>query len=63
MIYDRDIDKDVTFDSEDMWGASLHLKEVRRVSEQDISEINSWRDISSPLSSTSLDYNEKWIST
>ena len=55
MIYDRDIDKDVTFDSEDMWGASLHLKEVRRVSEQDISELNSWRDISSPLSMQNID--------
>ncbi|KAG5081038.1 hypothetical protein JHK86_005103 [Glycine max] len=55
MIYDGDIDKDVTSGSEDMWGASLHLREVRRVSEQDISELNSWRDISSPLSMQNID--------
>ncbi|KAK7385508.1 hypothetical protein VNO78_31230 [Psophocarpus tetragonolobus] len=55
IIYDGDIDKDVTSGSEDMWGASLHLREVRRVSEQDISEINSWRDISSPLSLLNID--------
>ncbi|XP_020236797.2 uncharacterized protein LOC109816274 [Cajanus cajan] len=55
IIYDGDIDKDVTSGSEDMWGASLHLREVRRVSEQDISEINNWRDISSPLSLQNID--------
>ncbi|KAG5052737.1 hypothetical protein JHK87_004935 [Glycine soja] len=55
MIYDGDIDKDVTSGSEDMWGASLHLREVRIVSEQDISELNSWRDISSPLSMQNID--------
>ncbi|TKY56445.1 dentin sialophosphoprotein [Spatholobus suberectus] len=55
MIYDGDIDKDVTSGSEDMWGASLHLREVRRVSEQDISEVNSWRDICSPLSLQNID--------
>eukprot|EP00256_Glycine_max_P066607 XP_025981202.1 uncharacterized protein LOC102666693 [Glycine max] len=55
MIYDGDIDKDVTSGSEDMWGASLHSREVRRVSEQDISELNSWRDISSPLSMQNID--------
>ncbi|XP_047149595.1 uncharacterized protein LOC124821712 [Vigna umbellata] len=55
IIYDGDIDKDVTSGSEDMWGASLHSREVRRVSEQDISELNSWRDISSPLSLQNID--------
>lgn len=55
IIYDGDIDKDVTSGSEDMWGASLHLREVRRVSEQDISELNSWRDLASPLSVQNMD--------
>ncbi|KAK7372074.1 hypothetical protein VNO80_05443 [Phaseolus coccineus] len=55
IIYDGDIDKDVTSGSEDMWGASIHSREVRRVSEQDISELNSWRDISSPLSLQNID--------
>ncbi|RDX64403.1 hypothetical protein CR513_57045, partial [Mucuna pruriens] len=55
IIYDGDIDKDVTSGSEDMWGGSLHLREVRRVSEQDLSEVNSWRDIASPLSLQNID--------
>ncbi|KAL2317515.1 hypothetical protein Fmac_031391 [Flemingia macrophylla] len=55
VIYDGDIDKDITSGSEDMWGASLHSREVRRVSEQDISEINNWKDISSPLSLQNID--------
>ncbi|KAK7321339.1 hypothetical protein VNO77_31888 [Canavalia gladiata] len=55
MIYDGDIDKDVTSGSEDMWGASLHSREVRRVSEQDISEVNNWRDIGSPMCLHNID--------
>ncbi|XP_061347126.1 uncharacterized protein LOC133292707 [Gastrolobium bilobum] len=40
-VYDGDIDKEVTSGSKDMWGASLHSREVRGVSsEQDISEVN-----------------------
>ncbi|CAJ1970619.1 unnamed protein product [Sphenostylis stenocarpa] len=55
VIYDGDIDKDVTSGSEDMWGASIHSRDVRRISEQDISEVHSWRDISSPLSLQNID--------
>ncbi|KAJ1378552.1 hypothetical protein SESBI_47734 [Sesbania bispinosa] len=55
MVYDGDIDKDVTSSSEDMWGASYHSREVCGVSEQDISEANNWRDISSPISLPNID--------
>ncbi|RYR47010.1 hypothetical protein S83_022816 [Arachis hypogaea] len=48
VLYDGDVDRDVTSGSEDMWGASLHARERRRVSEQDISELSHWREISSP---------------
>ena len=55
IIYDGDIDRDVTSGSEDMWGASLHAREVRRVSEQDISEVNNWKDIAFPNSLQNID--------
>ncbi|KAK7300970.1 hypothetical protein RJT34_11824 [Clitoria ternatea] len=53
IIYDGDVDKDVTSGSEDMWGASLHLRELRRVSEQNIQV--SWKDIGSPLPIHNID--------
>lgn len=43
--YDGDVDKDVNSGSEDMWGASLHSREVRGISEHDILEANNWREI------------------
>ncbi|MED6175218.1 hypothetical protein PIB30_076320 [Stylosanthes scabra] len=55
VLYDGDVDRDVTSGSEDMWGASLHARERRRVSEQDISELSNWKEISSPGSVQNLD--------
>ncbi|XP_057442292.1 uncharacterized protein LOC130734019 isoform X2 [Lotus japonicus] len=51
IVYDDgDADKDVTSGSEDMWGASLHSREVHGASEHDVLEGNNWRDFGSPMS-------------
>lgn len=55
VVYDGDIDKDITSGSEDMWGASLHSRGVRGISEHDISEVNNWRDIASPFAPQNID--------
>ncbi|MED6208561.1 hypothetical protein PIB30_046362 [Stylosanthes scabra] len=55
VLYDGDVDRDVTSGSEDMWGSSLHARERRRVSEQDISELSNWKEISSPGSFQNVD--------
>ncbi|OIW16518.1 hypothetical protein TanjilG_32189 [Lupinus angustifolius] len=55
VLYDGDIDRDINSDSEEMWGASFNSRGVRRVNEQDISEVHNWRDIASPLAPQIID--------
>ncbi|XP_019454810.1 PREDICTED: uncharacterized protein LOC109355962 isoform X1 [Lupinus angustifolius] len=55
VVYDGDIDKDITSDNEEMWGASFNSRGVRGVNEQDISDLHNWQDIASPLSPQIID--------
>lgn len=56
VVYDGDIDRDVSSGSEDMWGASFHGREAQVVSREDIPEgNNNSKDIASPISLRQID--------
>ncbi|KAJ1384189.1 hypothetical protein SESBI_42742 [Sesbania bispinosa] len=57
VIYDGDIDRDVSSGSEELWGASFHGREAQGVrTEEDIAEVNNdSRDIVSPISLRQID--------
>ncbi|KAF1891436.1 hypothetical protein Lal_00017071 [Lupinus albus] len=57
VVYDGDIDRDVSSGSEDLWGASFHGRgETQGVSNEDIAKgNNSFKDITSPISLRQID--------
>ncbi|KAK7289754.1 hypothetical protein RIF29_03662 [Crotalaria pallida] len=56
VVYDGDIDRDISSGSEELWGASFHGREAQGVSQEDIAEgNNNSRSTTSPTSLGQID--------